>query len=88
MIFTSLTTMVISFAAMAGVAIASDNLVLTPIGLPCDTPNQVGCSMGIKFFNNDDDFAYLCGPKNTIVDYQACSCKKCCYVDSMGSAQC
>ncbi|KAG1884132.1 hypothetical protein F4604DRAFT_1901479 [Suillus subluteus] len=48
--------MIISVAAMAGVAIASDNLIITPMGLPCSNPNQVGCSMGIKGWNNDDDF--------------------------------
>ncbi|KAG1761077.1 hypothetical protein EV702DRAFT_1053208 [Suillus placidus] len=37
MIFTSLTTIIISIAAMAGVAIA-DDLKVTPMNLPCDKP--------------------------------------------------
>ncbi|KAG2032894.1 hypothetical protein BDR03DRAFT_968937 [Suillus americanus] len=88
MISTSLTTMIISLAAMAGVAIASDSLVITPMGLPCDTPNQVECSTGIKIWNNDNDFTYLCGPSNTIIDYEACSCKNCCYMDPLGGLHC
>ncbi|KAG1844630.1 hypothetical protein DFJ58DRAFT_25103 [Suillus subalutaceus] len=88
MIFTSLTTMIISFAAMAGVAIASDSLTITPMGLPCDTPNQAECSTGIKIWNNDNDFMYFCGPSSTIVYYEACSCKNCCYIDVLGNYQC
>ncbi|KAG2337928.1 hypothetical protein BDR05DRAFT_737892 [Suillus weaverae] len=88
MIFTSLTTMIISVAAMAGIAIASDNLVITPIGLPCDPPNTIACSTGIKFWNNDNDFAFLCGPSGTITEYEACSCKNCCVIDSKGNIQC
>ncbi|KAG1844612.1 hypothetical protein DFJ58DRAFT_802157 [Suillus subalutaceus] len=78
MIFTSLTAMIISIAAIAGVAIASDNVIITPMGLPCDNPNQTGCSTGIKGWNNDDDFLYLCGPNGVIVDYDGCSCQNCC----------
>ncbi|KAG2032896.1 hypothetical protein BDR03DRAFT_968945, partial [Suillus americanus] len=88
MIFTSLTTMIISVAAMAGIAIASDNLVITPMGLPCDNTDQVGCSTGIKGWNNDDDFGYFCAPSGKIAYYEACSCKNCCYIDSLGDFQC
>ncbi|KAG1884014.1 hypothetical protein F4604DRAFT_1734289 [Suillus subluteus] len=81
MIFTSLTTMIVSVAAMTSVAIASDNLVISsPLGLPCDTPGLVACSTGIKFWNNDNDFAFQCGPKRTIVAYLACDCKNCCKI--------
>ncbi|KAG1895621.1 uncharacterized protein F5891DRAFT_1173560 [Suillus fuscotomentosus] len=71
MIFTSLTTMIISVAAMASVAVASDNLIISPMGLPCGSPNTVGCS-AIKGWNNDNDFGYLCGPNSIIDDYQDC----------------
>ncbi|KAG1884173.1 hypothetical protein F4604DRAFT_1677306 [Suillus subluteus] len=82
--------MIISIAAIAGVAIASDNLVITPMGLPCDNPgliaclrllsaDQVGCSTGIKGWNNDNDFVYFCGPKGKITGYDACSCQNCCW---------
>ncbi|KAG2032895.1 hypothetical protein BDR03DRAFT_968942 [Suillus americanus] len=48
------------------------------MGLPCNDPNQTGCSTGIKGWNNDDDFLFLCGPSGTIIDYDACSCQNCC----------
>ncbi|KAG2054099.1 hypothetical protein BDR06DRAFT_971797 [Suillus hirtellus] len=64
--------MIISVAAMASVAVASDNLIISPMGLPCGPPNTLGCST-IKGWNNDNDFGYLCGPKGIIEDYQACS---------------
>ncbi|KAG1839712.1 hypothetical protein C8R48DRAFT_741312 [Suillus tomentosus] len=79
MIFTSLTTMIISVAAMASVAVASDNLIISPMGLPCSPPNTVGCST-IKGWNNDNDFGYLCGPNSIIGDYQDCPCKNCCVI--------
>ncbi|KAG2090098.1 uncharacterized protein F5147DRAFT_28839 [Suillus discolor] len=82
--FTSLTTIIISAAAMAGVAIASEDLVLTPKGLPCGSPDTVGCSTGIKGWNNDDDFGFFCGPKGTIISYTACSCKNCCILTADG----
>ncbi|KAG1794584.1 uncharacterized protein HD556DRAFT_1368469 [Suillus plorans] len=80
MIFTSLTTIIISVAAMASVAVASDNLVITPLGLPCGNRNSVECSTGIKFFNDDNDFGYICGPDGVIDAYEACWCKNCCVV--------
>ncbi|KAG2341473.1 hypothetical protein BDR05DRAFT_1030553 [Suillus weaverae] len=71
MIFTSLTTMIIFVAAMAGVAIAFGDLVISsPLSLPC-TPNTKGCSEGINFWNNDSDFAYICGPHGTVIAYEA-----------------
>ncbi|KAG1794611.1 uncharacterized protein HD556DRAFT_1368597 [Suillus plorans] len=80
MIFTSLTTMIISVAAMASVAVASDNLVIDPLGLPCGDPNTVECSTGIKGWNNDNDFGYNCGPYSIIDAYEACPCQNCCVV--------
>ncbi|KAG2337933.1 hypothetical protein BDR05DRAFT_952288 [Suillus weaverae] len=37
--------MIISVAAMAGIAIASDNLVISPIGQPCDPPSRHLCGL-------------------------------------------
>ncbi|KAG2141895.1 hypothetical protein DEU56DRAFT_795409 [Suillus clintonianus] len=82
--FTSLTTTIISVAAMAGVAIASDNLVLTPMNFPCTKADSVGCS-NLKGFNNGNDFGYYCSPTEKIDYYEACSCKHCCKVLSDGS---
>ncbi|KAG2118381.1 hypothetical protein DEU56DRAFT_838495 [Suillus clintonianus] len=76
--FTSLNTMVISAAVMAGVAIASDDLVLTPQNMPCYKP--VGCSTGLKGYNNGDDFGYFC-VNGKIATYGPCSCKHCCTYD-------
>lgn len=38
--FTSLATIVISAAAMAGIAIASEDQVMLPMGLPCSHPGE------------------------------------------------
>lgn len=38
--FTSLVTIVISAAAVAGVAIASEDQVMLPMGLPCSHPGE------------------------------------------------
>ncbi|KAG2069204.1 hypothetical protein BDR04DRAFT_1119194 [Suillus decipiens] len=56
--------------------IASDNLnlAITPMGLPCTDPS-------IKGWNNDNDFAYLCGTQGTIIAYWGCSCSHCCTID-------
>ncbi|KAG1729296.1 hypothetical protein EDD22DRAFT_409388 [Suillus occidentalis] len=81
MIFTSFSTTIISIAAMAGVAIASNNLIINPMGLPCSPSNSQGCSAGIKGWNNDNDFIYDCGSSGVIDAYEACSCKGCCHVD-------
>ncbi|KAG2753840.1 hypothetical protein P692DRAFT_20771496, partial [Suillus brevipes Sb2] len=82
--FTSLATIIISAAAMAGVAIAAEDLVISPMGLPCGNPDTVNCSTGIKGWNNDNDFGYFCGPRGTIISYTDCSCKNCCVVTSDG----
>ncbi|KAG1729460.1 hypothetical protein EDB19DRAFT_1743606 [Suillus lakei] len=82
--FTSLTAM-ISAAAMVGVAVASEDLIITPKGLPCGKSNAVGCSSGIKGFNGGKDFGYFCGPRHTIISYTACSCSHCCKLTAGGS---
>lgn len=43
MIFPSLTTTIISIAAMAGVAIASNNLIINPMYLPCSPSSKHFC---------------------------------------------
>ncbi|KAG2357606.1 hypothetical protein BDR07DRAFT_1419809 [Suillus spraguei] len=66
---------------MTGVAIASDNLVITPMGLPCDEPvGSLECSTGIEGWNNDNDFAYTCGAQGTIIDCWPCVCQNCCKI--------
>ncbi|KAG0703416.1 hypothetical protein DFH29DRAFT_917135 [Suillus ampliporus] len=86
--FVSLTTMILSAAVMAGVAIASENLTINPMYLPCDNPNQVGCATGLKGFNNGDDFGYGCGPTGQIIAYVPCDCKNCCVVEDNGNLPC
>ncbi|KAG1831420.1 hypothetical protein DFJ58DRAFT_249211 [Suillus subalutaceus] len=84
--FISLTTIVVSAAAMAGIAIASDDLIITPMGTPCGPANTVLCSVtGLKGYNNGNDYAYTCGPKGSVVSYIPCSCHKCCKVDPDGN---
>ncbi|KAG2121573.1 hypothetical protein BD769DRAFT_1478767, partial [Suillus cothurnatus] len=89
MIFTSLTTITISVAAIASVAIASDShLKTSPMGLPCHPPNTTACSRGLPGFNNDNDFAYSCGPDGTITSYEACACAYCCIVQQQDGIVC
>ncbi|KAG1721896.1 hypothetical protein EDB19DRAFT_1770638 [Suillus lakei] len=76
--FASLTTMIICAAAMAGVAIASDNLI-SPLGLLCDKSKHVGCSRSTTL-NNGNDFGYTCGESGTIESWTGCSCKDCCRI--------
>ncbi|KAG2158629.1 uncharacterized protein EDB93DRAFT_556959 [Suillus bovinus] len=93
--FTSLTTIFISAAAMAGVAIASEDLVTSPYNLPCKnagghfaacvqtaclrlSTDQVGCSNGLKGYNNGYAYGYYCGHHNRIDSVTPCSCFGCC----------
>ncbi|KAG2158578.1 uncharacterized protein EDB93DRAFT_1118992 [Suillus bovinus] len=78
--FTSLTTIVISAAAMAGIAIAS-NSDTTPMNLPCNLINSIQCGTGLKGFNNGLDYGFVCGPQGTIISYAACPCIGCCEID-------
>ncbi|KAG1726824.1 hypothetical protein EDB19DRAFT_205921 [Suillus lakei] len=78
--FTSLTAM-ISAAVMASVAVASEDLI---VGVPCNKANSIGCSPGIKGFNNGNDFGYLCGPHHTMISFTACSCSHCCKLTADG----
>ncbi|KAG0698975.1 hypothetical protein DFH29DRAFT_938901 [Suillus ampliporus] len=83
--FVSLTTMILSAAVMASVAIASENLKLDPMNLPCDNLDEVGCGTGLKGYNNGDDFGYGCGPTGKIIEYAPCDCKNCCVVEDDAS---
>ncbi|KAG1757022.1 hypothetical protein EDB19DRAFT_4350 [Suillus lakei] len=85
--FTSLTAMIISAAAMVGVAIASDSFAIapTPKNLPCDHANQVGCSSGLRGYNNGNDYGYFCGSNRKIISYTPCSCSHCCRVTPNGN---
>ncbi|KAG1838008.1 hypothetical protein F4604DRAFT_549069 [Suillus subluteus] len=82
---TSLTTIIIAAAAMAGVVIASGD----------DFPNiqctaaTVGCSKGVKNYNNGNPFGYLCGPDGHPETLFPCSCREtddptCCQVLNLG----
>ncbi|KAG2129607.1 hypothetical protein DEU56DRAFT_816982 [Suillus clintonianus] len=83
--FTPFTAMIVSATVMAGVAIASDDLVITPQNLPCKTASSVGCATGLKGYNGGNDYGYFCGPKHKIISWTPCSCKKCCRVTSEGN---
>ncbi|KAG2144427.1 uncharacterized protein EDB93DRAFT_540358 [Suillus bovinus] len=76
--FTSLTTIIISAAAMAGIAIASEDLTIDPIGFPCSPSNSYRCEKAFGTFNNGNDFAYYCGLNGKIAKYVKCDCKNCC----------
>ncbi|KAG2158688.1 uncharacterized protein EDB93DRAFT_561739 [Suillus bovinus] len=75
--FTSLTTIVISAAAMAGIAIASDSNT-TPHGKPCKPNNTYQCGSGLNGFNNGRDYAFVCGQVGKIIAYTQCPCVDCC----------
>ncbi|KAG1722360.1 hypothetical protein EDB19DRAFT_1768252 [Suillus lakei] len=79
--FASLATTIICAAAMAGVAIASDNLVISSATLDhmLISTYEVGCAKDTKL-NNGNDFGYHCGKSGTIVTWTTCSCKNCCHV--------
>ncbi|KAG1843177.1 hypothetical protein F4604DRAFT_1824782 [Suillus subluteus] len=77
--FTSLTTVITTAAAMAGVVIASSDELPN---FAC-VPNQGGCSAGIGNYNNGNAFGYICGPDGNIDGWFPCSCntRYCCVVD-------
>ncbi|KAG2129606.1 hypothetical protein DEU56DRAFT_816974 [Suillus clintonianus] len=83
--FASFTTMIVSAAVMASVAIASEDLSITPKNLPCNNPGETGCSTGLKGYNNGNDFGYFCGANRKIISFTACPCKNCCHVTSDGN---
>ncbi|KAG2090128.1 uncharacterized protein F5147DRAFT_725126 [Suillus discolor] len=70
--FTSLTAVIVFTTAMVSVVIASAGPDLS-----CE-PYQGGCSKGVKSFNNDNDFGYLCGANGHITRWFPCTCKGCC----------
>ncbi|OAX35199.1 hypothetical protein K503DRAFT_785242 [Rhizopogon vinicolor AM-OR11-026] len=66
-----LTTVVLSVPAIFAAQI---------VGQPCAKTNLAECGH-IPDHNNDLPFAFLCGPKNTILDYIDCGCATCCKSD-------
>ncbi|KAG1834336.1 hypothetical protein DFJ58DRAFT_218117 [Suillus subalutaceus] len=72
---TSLTTVIITVAAMAGIVIASGD----GPDIPC-SPYTGGCSGGVKNYNNGNAFGYICGPDGHITAWYPCSCPTCCGV--------
>ncbi|KAG1722592.1 uncharacterized protein EDB91DRAFT_1174455 [Suillus paluster] len=75
----SITTMIMSAALMAGVAIAYN-----PIGLSCDTPGGYGCSQDASL-NGGNAFIYECGPSDTFVYVAGCRCPTCCQATTTGA---
>ncbi|KAG1720535.1 hypothetical protein EDB19DRAFT_1768123, partial [Suillus lakei] len=72
--FTSLTSVIISATAMAGVVVASS--LVDPTGLPCK--GTVGCST-LTGFNNGHDFGYFC-TNGMMTTWSACTGKSKCHV--------
>ncbi|KAG2140734.1 hypothetical protein BD769DRAFT_117526 [Suillus cothurnatus] len=73
--FISLTTVIITAAAMTGVVIAS---AANGPNLVC-TPGYGGCAT-VASYNNGLDFAFGCGSNGHMNSWTPCSCKKCCQV--------
>ncbi|KAG2144357.1 uncharacterized protein EDB93DRAFT_1152989 [Suillus bovinus] len=83
--FTSLTTIVISATTMAGVAIESEDMTVTPVGQSCDSKYPVQCSADPKGWNNKNDFGFYCSPTGMILSVTPCDCKDCCTVIDDGN---
>ncbi|KAG1818188.1 uncharacterized protein BJ212DRAFT_129609 [Suillus subaureus] len=94
--FASLTTTVISAAAMAGIArapalarspptIADSDDTTSPINRPCTRNNLVQCSTGMQGYNDGNDYRFFCGSDWRIIPYTSCSCKNCCKVIADGN---
>ncbi|KAG2158635.1 uncharacterized protein EDB93DRAFT_557473 [Suillus bovinus] len=77
--FTSLTTIVISAAAMAGIAIASNSDTVTPLGRDCsEADGAITCASGpLKGYNNGNDYGFECAAGKIVITYP-CSCVGCC----------
>ncbi|KAG2139247.1 hypothetical protein DEU56DRAFT_800385 [Suillus clintonianus] len=82
--FPSLTTTIISAAVMAGVAIASEDLNITPLGLPCR--GTVGCST-LNGFNHGNGFGFYCS-NHRIWKYTPCQIGQRCHVTSPTTVAC
>ncbi|KAG2121106.1 hypothetical protein DEU56DRAFT_835162 [Suillus clintonianus] len=83
--FTSLIPMIIA-TAMAGVVVASEDLVINPGNFQCDKNKPVACSRGIKGYNNEYDFGYNCGSNGLVVSWTPCHCHNCCHLINNGKA--
>ncbi|KAG2159243.1 uncharacterized protein EDB93DRAFT_1114581 [Suillus bovinus] len=78
-----LNNIVVSAAAMAGVAIAS-NSDTTPNGLLCSPKGTYQCGSNLKGFNKGADYGFWCSPLGYIDGYTPCDCLGCCVVKSQG----
>ncbi|KAG2158713.1 uncharacterized protein EDB93DRAFT_1119936, partial [Suillus bovinus] len=81
--FTSLTNIVISAAAMAGVLAIASNSDTTPIGRSCvDNFRRHFCGLlgagCILNLNNLMPYAVYCRSKGTVETATACGCQTCC----------
>ncbi|KAG2130407.1 uncharacterized protein EDB93DRAFT_1180146 [Suillus bovinus] len=88
--FTSLTTIIISAAAMAGIAIASQEDNNTPMGSECpnsDTRDAQHCGP-LNGFNKGKDIIYYCGYDGIIETYIPCTCENCCRFTGGRNIQC
>ncbi|KAG2140709.1 hypothetical protein BD769DRAFT_116298 [Suillus cothurnatus] len=74
--FISLTTVIITAAAMTGAVIAS---AAGGPDIAC-TPGNGGCASGYASYNNGNDFAYGCGSNGHSNSWTPCSCQGCCKV--------
>ncbi|OAX38604.1 hypothetical protein K503DRAFT_148686 [Rhizopogon vinicolor AM-OR11-026] len=72
----SLTTMVTSALALAGIATADTS---SPAGGPCALRNQYECG-DEPGYNNDMDFIFYCSSENIITNVQPCDCSECCEI--------
>ncbi|KAG2144420.1 uncharacterized protein EDB93DRAFT_1153396 [Suillus bovinus] len=90
---------VISATAMAGVAIESEDMTVTPVGQSCNSKcehscclrtyglstDPVQCSADSKGWNNKNDFGFYCSSTGTILSVTPCDCKDCCTVIDHGN---
>ncbi|KAG2113989.1 hypothetical protein BD769DRAFT_1490022 [Suillus cothurnatus] len=74
--FTSLTTVIITAAAMTGIVIAS---AADGPEILC-TPGKGGCISGYAYYNNGHDFGFTCGKNGQSDSWTPCSCTGCCKV--------
>ncbi|KAG2085149.1 hypothetical protein BD769DRAFT_1646124 [Suillus cothurnatus] len=72
--FISLTTVIITAAAMTDMASAAGGPDIT-----C-TPGYGWCALDYASYNNGNDFAFGCGSNGHSDSWTPCSCKGCCKV--------
>ncbi|KAJ8592270.1 hypothetical protein M405DRAFT_812962 [Rhizopogon salebrosus TDB-379] len=84
--FISLTTMIMSALAMAGIATARTTPA-NPNGSQCGHPEQYECGT-LANYNNDNPFLFFCSPESKVDVVQNCDCAGCCAIDSDGVGTC